>query len=187
MSQRLRCVLGAFTCAIVATLAMGPGATAAASPAGALEAAFHGYFSGGNGAAYATWVRAGDGYSHAANRALDLDAGAVRIPPVSDSEQCASNLFGIWVFLVHTDKAEVADTTFTMALGPADGPLTPLNSQASAIKPLVDPQGVFAGEPVWWRSIGVPVYGNLEPGEYRLASSSNIFGDSEVSVTVNDC
>jgi hypothetical protein len=133
------------------------------------RASFESYWSGGMGASYATWMRGGEGWFYAASTGIDLEAGAARIGLAPDQEHCSSNVFGIWVLVTDPDKAALADTTWEMAFGPAGGALTPLVLERTSLKRNVDQQGVWwGGDPFWWQSVGVPVYGSLAPGVYGL-------------------
>lgn len=158
----------------------------ASGPEGSLRSAFESYFAGGAGNFYATVVAGGQGYLHAANGVIDFGTGAERINPVTDGTYCDSNVFGIWVFVTDTSRAGAEAVTWNIWFGPEGGPSSQLPNTSSAAKKFVDPQGVFVGEPLWWRSIGVPVYGTLAPGRYAIHSESS-FGEFDVTATVADC
>lgn len=169
MVRRLFAVVAAM--ALIASLTMSS-VFAAASPQGVLRAAFQSYWTGGDGVGAATWVHGAQAYFHAANTGIDLGQGAVRIGLSSTQEYCASNLFGIWVLAADTDKAGLANSTWHESFGPAGGTQTPLAMQRTAVKRAVDPQGVWwGGDPYWWQSIGVAVYGSLAPGVYEFQGS----------------
>jgi hypothetical protein len=186
--------------ALIASLSISS-VSAAASPQGVLLASFNGYFAGGNGASYGTWVRGAQAWYHAAPTGIDLEAGAARIGAYGTAEEpqthCASNLFGIWVIDYDNvlGKAGFAGQTWALSFGPADGPLTPLAIQQTPVKVAVDPQGLFlqfGGLPTWWESVGVPVYGRLAPGTYwfRMQDSFPAYDFSEdvtFVVVIQDC
>jgi hypothetical protein len=152
--------------ALIASLSISS-ALAAPSPAGVLSASFEAY--GSSGSFYATEVHGAQGYNYAANQAIDFGNGAIRLGLVSGGTYCASNVFGIWVIGIWTPKTDLANSTWSMSFGPSGGTLTPLAIQRTAVKPVNDPQGaIWGGIPLYWQSIGVPVYGFLTPGTYTL-------------------
>lgn len=163
-----------------------PAATAA-SPQGALKAAFNAGFSGGNGAFYAESEHGGMGGVNSAPNAIWVDDGAIRIiPGFFDQVYCTPDtVFGIWWFLLADDtlKESIAGTELQLWI---DG--EELEVKSTPIKRYVDPQGVFNldedGNPYpdpleWWGSIGLPVYGTLELGDHVIESYT-VFGDGEV-------
>lgn len=166
--------------------------TAAPSPEGALRSSFQSGFSGGIGTFYATVVHGGAGFLHAANATVladGVDVGARRISPLwPEQEYCSDYVFGI--FVVHYSWGEprslLAEFTWDMWLNGEPLPMT-----YSAVKRLPDPQGVFfEGEQAWTRSIGVPVYGTLDPGIYHLHGERRFRGDVQTrdsQVTIVDC
>ena len=174
---------------VLALMAIGlvlPAATAA-SPQGALKAAFNAALSGGNGAYYAEYMHGGMGGINAAPNAIFVDDGAIRIiPGFFDQVYCTPDtVFGIWWILFGSDEYRryLAETEMRIWI---DGEELPV--KATPIKRFVDPQGVFNldddGNPVedpieWWGSIGLPVYGMLDIGDH-VVESLTVFGDGEV-------
>jgi hypothetical protein len=184
--------------ALVASLSASA-ALGAASPRGVLTASFNTYWSGGSGASYGTWAHNAQSWSHAASTGIDLEAGAARLG-LFDSVHCASNVFGIFALLADDGmdpldattnaKANLTDATWQMSFGPLGGTLTPLAIQRSTPKPVVDPQGFWwQGDPAWWQSVGVPVYGTLAPGKYTMHAVSSIWGGNvwDPVYTINAC
>jgi hypothetical protein len=184
--------------ALVAMLFVGA-ASASASPAGVLRASFEGYFSGGNGAVYATWDRNGKAWFHAASTGSDWEEfgidGAARIGLWGTEEEpqlhCSDNLFGIWVRWTDTDKAALEGLSVRLWFGPADGTLAPLQIERTPVKRVVNPQGWSSGPGTfWWLSAGVPVYGHLAAGNYRYHVEDTYLGVPEALdfyVTILDC
>lgn len=174
---------------VLALMAIGlalPAATAA-SPQGALKAAFNAGFSGGNGAAYAEYMHGGMGGINAAPNAIWVDDGAARlIPGFFDQVYCTPDtVFGVWWFLIGSAeiRQDLADTEMRLWV---DGEELPVKS--TPIKRFVDPQSVFNldedGNPVedpieWWGSIGMPVYGTLAIGDH-VVESYTVFGNGDV-------
>jgi hypothetical protein len=174
---------------VLALMAIGlalPAATAA-SPQGALKAAFNAGFSGGNGAFYAEYMHGGMGGTNSAPNAIWVDDGAIRIVPgFFDQVYCTPDtVFGVWWFIYGdaSYRQALADTEMRLWI---DG--EELEVESTPIKRFVDPQGVFSidedGNPVedpteWWGSIGVPVYGTLSVGDH-IVESLTVFGDGEV-------
>ncbi len=169
-------------------------AAADPSPEGALRASFQASWTGGEGTWYATFAHGGAGFVHAANGAIytqlgGVDAGARRVSPVwPEQEYCSDHVLGIWaiMFAAESEKELVEEFTGDIWL---DDELLP--STSSAVKRIVDPARVyFGGQRAWARSVGVPVYGTLDPGTYHLYSEWNVGGqlvvfDSYVSIV--DC
>jgi hypothetical protein len=197
----LRRLFGAAAAAtLIASLSISS-AAAAPDPAAVLRASFQGYFAGGAGASYSTFIRRGNGWYYAASTGIDLEAGAARISMTGGSpdwgnsdpeEHCSSNLFGIWGTWI-ADKAGLAEGTWQMSFGPAGETLVPLAVQRTAIKAVVNPQdflGLGNDFKPYWQSTGIPVYGRLTPGAYRLhVSVEDASGSSEWDnyVKINAC
>jgi hypothetical protein len=171
-----------------------PAAQPAPSPQGALQAAFHSAFSGGNGNAYAFEAHNAMSLSHSANNSIfdpgdfTVEAGARRIiPGLFDQEYCASNVFGIWWFLLGPEKQDLKDTEVHIWF---DG--EELTLMQTAVKRIVDPQDFFGFDgDEWWGSVGVPVLGALEPGEYPVESTAlfpgNALEEFSALITILDC
>jgi hypothetical protein len=154
--------------ALIASLSMSP-VSAVATPDSVLRVSFQAYWSGGDGASYATWGREAQAWFHAANTGTGLGQGAVRIGLAPDQEYCSSNVFGIWVVIADPDKAALLSSTYALSFGPFGGTLTPLPFETTMPRRAVDPQGFWwGGDPIWWQSVGVPVYGSLAPGVYTF-------------------
>lgn len=169
-----------------------PTAAAAPSPDGALRASFQAGFTGGNGVAYASFAHDSMAVFHAANDSIfdpgfTVEAGARRIiPGVFDQEYCDTNVFGIWWYISSDEKDDVADAEVSISFDGEELDLT-----YSAVKKSVNPQEFFFEGDSWWGSVGVPVYGTLEPGEY-LVESTILFPDEpvfelEAVITITDC
>jgi len=189
MSRRLFAAVA--STALIASLSIST-ASAAATPDGVLRASFQAYFSGGDGAAYTTWGRDAQAWFHAANTGtVFLGQGAVRIGLAPDQEYCSSNVFGIWVVIADPDKAALLSSTDALSFGPSGGTLTPLPFETTTPRRAVDPQGFFwGGDPVWWQSVGVPVYGSLAPGVYTFhVVLDSIYGHEvfDPTVTIVSC
>jgi hypothetical protein len=174
---------------VLALMAIGlalPAATAA-SPQGALKAAFNAGFSGGNGAGYAEYIHGGMDGTNAAPNAIWVDDGAARlIPGRWDQVYCTPDtVFGVWWFLIGEAEYRqyLEDTEMQLWVDGEDLPV-----KSTPVKRFVDPQGVFNldedGNPVedpieWWGSIGMPVYGTLAIGDH-VVESYTVFGNGEV-------
>lgn len=174
-------------------------AFAAASPQGVLRASFQTYWSGGSGASYGTWAHNAQAWTHAASTGIDLEAGAARLG-LFDSEHCSGNVFGIWAIVADDGmdpldattnaKANLTNATWQISFGPLGGTLTPLAIQRSTPRPVLDPQGFWwGGDPAWWQSVGVPVYGTIEAGQYTAHFVSSIWGGNvwDPVYTIVDC
>lgn len=184
-----------FVAALAATVLLASlsiSSVAAADPAGVLRASFQGYNTGGLGATYATWVRGAPAGYHAASTGVDLEAGAARIslfPPIQ--EHCSSNLFGVWVAFLDSSRAGLEGATYTMSFGPEGDP-APLAIQETAVKRATDAQGWYwGGDPVWWQSVGVPVYGRLAVGDYEFHATYDFPGyahfEWDAHISIVDC
>lgn len=176
-----------------------PVAQAAPSPEGALRSSFQAGLSGGNGNAYASLAHGSASIYRVANNAIfdpggfTVDAGARRIiPGLYDQEYCASNVFGIWWYLVGPqDKTLLSNAVVRISINGTELALT-----RTAVKAIVDPQGYF-GYPdlalTNWMSVGVPVLGTMQPGDYHVESSivfgdgSTISGDVMIKIVPGTC
>lgn len=139
-------------------------------------------FSGGNGVFVAGVEHDAEALAHAANNAIwEQDVGAARIIPgfgdFFDQVYCSDTVFGIWWYLQGTDRQALADSEAQIWV---DG--EELEITEGAVKRMVNPQGVldeFLQGLEWWRSMGVPVFGALEPGSYLVESVVH-WADGEV-------
>lgn len=172
-------------------------ASSAPSPEAALHAAFNAGFSGGNGSFYGELIHGGNGAAHnAPNSIFDpgestVDAGARRIiPGFGDffvQEYCSSNVFGVWWYLVDSDKSGLDAAEVEISID-----AVPLELGSTPAKRYVDPQGVFETDKGWWRAVGVPVYeGTLTVGDH-LVESAIYWPDEDPyfdfgRVTILDC
>jgi hypothetical protein len=196
----IRRLLGAAAAAaLIASLSISSVA-AAPNPAAVLKASFQGYFTGGAGASYSTFVHVGKGWLHAPPTGIDLEAGAARISMTGGSpafgndnpeEHCSSSLFGIWGTWIAA-KEDFGGPMMQFSFGPADGPLTPLKMQQTPVKALVNPQdwlGMGSDFKWFWQSTGVPVYGRLTPGLYQLhvVAGPGVDDTWDNHVLINDC
>ena len=189
MVRRLVPVVAAM--ALIASLSISS-VSAAASPKAVLRSAFQAYWTGQNAVGYASFGHGAQAFFHAANTGTLLEEGAARIGLADPQEHCSSNLFGIWIVNADT-KANLLSTTYDMSFGPAGGTLAPLAFETTAVKRVVDPQGFwgFGDDPVWWQSVGIPVYGSLEPGVYTFHVVIDSPDSGEVvfnpTITINAC
>ncbi len=78
-------------------------------------------------------------------------------------------VLGIWWFLLGDSKQVLRDAEVTISF---EG--EPLDLNESGITRIVDPQNFFGFDEFgaeWWMSVGVPVFGTLDPGEHLVEST----------------
>lgn len=179
MKRRHIAVLVVLMVLLVAGVA--PSASSAPSPNAALKTSFNTWGTGSQATGFATFERGGAAFFHTATNAAIFDTfnvpgepnsgiGAVRLAPVPgwpSGPFCDSNVFGIWIVVFDTKETLQAWPDQFLYL---DGVL--LDSKQTPLKPWFDPSGFVAdlvgGDP-WWFSFGVPVYGELAPGDYVVS------------------